>query len=88
MVLIDSLRRRTTEQIFSAINASPSCACAGNERFRQTKAWCRALNSVTDASARPLSRRESIMDSRTRPAEGEDALASATRMRISDRPLF
>eukprot|EP00965_Chrysotila_dentata_P130808 4324355-Pleurochrysis_carterae.AAC.1 len=45
MVLIDSLRRRTTEQSFSAINASPSCACAGNERFRRAKAWCRALNS-------------------------------------------
>eukprot|EP00965_Chrysotila_dentata_P033045 1101060-Pleurochrysis_carterae.AAC.3 len=63
MVLIDSLSRRTTAQSFSAMSASPSWGWAGRERFKRVNAWCSALNSVRDASDRPLSRSESIIDS-------------------------
>eukprot|EP00965_Chrysotila_dentata_P055239 1833171-Pleurochrysis_carterae.AAC.1 len=38
MVLIDSLSLRTTAHSFSEMSASPSCACAGRERFRRVKA--------------------------------------------------
>eukprot|EP00965_Chrysotila_dentata_P048564 1610774-Pleurochrysis_carterae.AAC.1 len=46
-----SLNRRTTAHIFSAINGSPSnCACTGSDRFSRVKAWCKALDSVREAS--------------------------------------
>eukprot|EP00965_Chrysotila_dentata_P024746 820657-Pleurochrysis_carterae.AAC.2 len=83
-----SLRRRTTAHSFSATSGSPKRAWAGSERFNRVKAWCRALNSVRDASVEPFSRSESIIDSIARPAHGEEALASAIRMRIGARPLF
>eukprot|EP00965_Chrysotila_dentata_P135231 4471704-Pleurochrysis_carterae.AAC.1 len=88
MVLMLSLTRRSTEHSFSATRASPSRACAGSDRLRRVNAWCRLLNSVRDASARPLSSNASIIDSIARPAEGDDALASAMRRRISVLPLL
>eukprot|EP00965_Chrysotila_dentata_P030943 1030682-Pleurochrysis_carterae.AAC.1 len=88
MVLTLSLTRRTTEHSFSATKASPSRACAGSDRLRGVKAWCKLLNSVSDASASPLSSKASIMDSIARPAEGDDALASAMSKRMSVLPLF
>eukprot|EP00965_Chrysotila_dentata_P201661 6180687-Pleurochrysis_carterae.AAC.1 len=88
IVLMRSLRRRTTAQSFSATSESPKRAWTGSERLNRVKAWCSALNSMRDASVKPVSWSESIIDLIARPAEGEEALASAIEMRIRARPLF
>eukprot|EP00965_Chrysotila_dentata_P022872 758246-Pleurochrysis_carterae.AAC.3 len=88
MVLTDSLSRSTTAHNFLATRASLSWAWAGSERFNRVNAWYSALNSFNDVSERPLSRSQSIMDSIARPADGDDALASAASIRMSLRRLF